>query len=83
MIERIAGVSPRFKARIAGVLYAIIIIAAPLAEVFVRGRLVVYSDAAATANNILAHETLYRLAGAADLITFTCAAAVALIFMSC
>jgi hypothetical protein len=72
--------SPRFKARIAGVLYLIIIIAAPFAEVFVRGRLVVYGDAAATATNILAHEQLYRLAGAADLITFTCDAAVALIF---
>jgi uncharacterized membrane protein YuzA (DUF378 family) len=43
-------------------------------------RFVVYSDAAATANNILAHETLYRLAGVADLFTFTCDAAVALIF---
>src|SRR6202023_992323 len=45
-----------------------------------RGRLIVYGDAAATATNILAHERLYRLAGAADLIAFTCDAAVALIF---
>ena len=37
-------------------------------------------DAAATARNILAHERLYRLAGVADLMTFTCDAAVALIF---
>jgi hypothetical protein len=78
-MEQIAAVSPRLKARIAGILYAIIIIAAPFAEVFVRGRLVVYGDAAATATNILAHETLYRLAGTADLIAFTCDAAVALI----
>jgi hypothetical protein len=79
-IERIAAVSPRFKARIAGMLYAFIIIAAPFAEVFVRGRLIEHGDAAATAANILAHAALYRLAGAADLITFTCDAAVALIF---
>src|ERR1700735_4705393 len=72
--------SPRFKARIAGVLYLIIIAAAPFAEVLVRGKLVVYGDAAATATNILAHESLYRLAGGADLIAFTCDAAVALIF---
>jgi hypothetical protein len=80
MMERIREASPRLKARLAGAFYAIIIVAAPFAEVFVRGRLVVYSDAAATAANILAHETLYRLAGATDLITFACDAAVALIF---
>jgi hypothetical protein len=76
---QIAEASPRLKARIAGVLYLLIIVAAPFAEVFVRGKLVVYGDAAATAANILAHEPLYRLAGAADLIAFTCDAAVALI----
>jgi len=78
--EQIAEASPRLEARIAGVLYLIIIVAAPFGEVFVRGRLVVYGDAAATANNILAHQLLYRLAGAADLIAFACDAAVALIF---
>ncbi|MGO9127600.1 MAG: DUF4386 domain-containing protein [Terriglobales bacterium] len=80
MKERIAESSPLLKARIAGVLYLIITIAAPFAEVFVRGRLVVDGDAAATAANILAHQPLYRLAGAADLIAFTCDAAVALLF---
>lgn len=78
--ERIVEASPRLKARTAGVLYLIIIVAAPFAEVFVRGRLVVYGDAAATAANIMAHEPLFRLAGAADLIAFVCDAAVALIF---
>jgi hypothetical protein len=80
MKEQVAEASPRFKARIAGIFYLIIIVAAPFAEVLVRGRLVVYGDAAATATNILAHESMYRLAGAADLIAFTCDAAVALIF---
>jgi len=80
MKKRIAEPSPCLKARIAGVLYLIIIIAAPFGEVFVRGRLVVYGDAAATATNILAHQLFYRLAGATDLIAFTCDAAVALIF---
>jgi Domain of unknown function (DUF4386) len=80
MKERIAESSPLLKARMAGVLYLIITIAAPFAEVFVRGRLVVDGDAAATATNILAHQPLYRLAGVADLIAFTCDAAVALLF---
>jgi hypothetical protein len=78
-MERIAARSPRFKARIAGVLYLIIIVAAAFAEVFVRGSLIENGNAAATAANILAHELLYRLGGAADLITFACDAAVALI----
>jgi hypothetical protein len=80
MRERMAEASPLLKARIAGVLYLIITVAAAFAEVFVRGKLVIYGDAAATATNIQAHERLYRLAGAADLIAFTCDAAVALIF---
>jgi len=79
MKERISAGSPRLNPRIAGLLYSIVIVAAPFAQVFVRGRLVVYGDAAATATNILAHESLYRLAGAADLIAFTCDAAVALV----
>ena len=78
--ERIAEASPHFKARIAGVLYLIIIVAASFAEFFVRGRLVVGGDAAATATNILAHEPLYRLGAAAVLIYLPCDTAVALIF---
>lgn len=58
-MERIREASPRLKARIAGVLYLIIIVAASFAEFFVRGRLVVGGDAGATATNILAHEPLY------------------------
>ena len=80
MVERIAEASPRLKARIAGAFYLLIFISAPFAEFFVRGRLVVYGDAAATATNILAHESLYRLGFAAELITLVCDAAVALIF---
>jgi hypothetical protein len=80
MTEGIREASPRLKARIAGVLYLIIIVAAGFAELFVRGRLIVSGDAAATAANILAHEALYRSGAAAVLIYLPCDTAVALIF---
>lgn len=64
----------------AGILYLIIILAAAFAEIFVRGRLIVSGDPAATATNVLAHEPLYRLGGAADLVAFACDVGVALIF---
>lgn len=54
-----------------------IIVAAAFAEFFVRGRMFVAGDAAATATNILAHEPLYRLGGAAALIYLLCDIAVA------
>lgn len=60
--------SPRLWARVAGVSYLITIITGVFAEVFVRGSLVVRDDAAATATNLLAHESLYRLGLAADLV---------------
>jgi hypothetical protein len=80
MTERIAEASPRLKARVAGVLYLLIFVAAPFAEFFVRGRLVISGDPAATATNILAHELLFRLGFVAELITLVCDTTVALIF---
>lgn len=79
-MERLRDTSPRLQARIAGGLYLIVIITAGFAEIFVRGRLVVRGDAAATAANILAHESLYRLGGAADLVNLACDTALALLF---
>jgi hypothetical protein len=75
MIER----SPKTYARVAGVLYLVIIAAGLFAEVFVRQRLTVPSDAAATAINILTHESLFRLGIVADLATFVCAIPLTLI----
>jgi hypothetical protein len=66
MTERMEEVSPRFKARMAGVCYLLMIPAG--FGMFLRGRLVVKGDAAATAANILAHEPLFRLAFAGDLL---------------
>lgn len=78
MIERIAEASPRFKARIAGVFY---LLTAGTAFAFsVRGRLVVSGDAGATAANILAHQSLFRMALVADLIGVACYIVVTALF---
>lgn len=62
--------SPLLKARIAGALYLLTIVARVIADAFVRNRLVVSDDAAATATNIMAHDQLFRLGFAADLLAF-------------
>jgi hypothetical protein len=63
----IAGVSPRFTARMAGLFYLLYCAIAGLA-VFARRGLVVSGDAAATATNIMAHPSLYQLGVASDLV---------------
>lgn len=70
--KRVGEVSPRVKARIAGFLYLIIIVGGIFAEIGVRGRLVVSGDAVATANNIVAHELLYRLGFAVEVFYLLC-----------
>ncbi len=79
MMERIAETSPRWKARIAGVLYLIAGMTYSFADGTVRGKLVVIGDAAATAHNILAHQSLYRLGFAAEVVSAVCYIAVTLI----
>src|ERR1700687_183005 len=70
MVERIAEASPQFKARMAGVFYLLTTLTRMFVEIFVRNRLVVSDDAAATATNIMAHEPLWRWGFAADIIAF-------------
>ena len=70
MMERIAEASPRFKGRIAGVFYLLTTLTRMFVEIFVRNRLVVSDDAAATATNILAHEPLWWWGFAADILAF-------------
>jgi len=68
--ERIAEASPRFKARIAGVFYLLTILTRMFVEILVRNRLVVSDDAAATATNIMAHESIWQWGFAGDIIAF-------------
>lgn len=47
-------------ARMAGLLYLLVAFTGPFVLIYVPGKLFVPGDATATANNILAHETLFR-----------------------
>src|SRR5437762_3998954 len=55
-------------ARIAGAIYLSLVLVAPFAMLYVPGKLIVRGNAAATADNILSHETLFRLSIFGDLI---------------
>lgn len=56
-------------ARVAGAVYLSMAITAPFSLIYVPRTLIVRGDSSATANNILAHETMFRLGIVADLIT--------------
>src|SRR6202142_4187705 len=68
MMERIAGASPRFKARMAGVFESLEGLTSAFGQVVVLGRLVVADNAAATAANILGHERLFWLGFTSSLL---------------
>src|SRR5438067_9103107 len=55
-------------ARIAGLIYASMVVTGPFSLIYVPNKLIVRGDAAATADNILAHETMFRLSILADLV---------------
>jgi hypothetical protein len=59
---------PRLVARVGGAIYLMITACALFAYLYVRGRLIVSGDPALTADNILAHEQLYRIGAAAALV---------------
>ncbi len=60
-VDRTAEMTPRAKGRFAGALYLLYIIAGVYAQAFISDRLVVSHDAATTAANILANQSIYRL----------------------
>lgn len=67
--RRLAPVS---LARLAGVLYLVIIVCGVWSEGFVRSALVVEGDALLTAQNILEREALFRLSFLADVVMALC-----------
>ncbi len=68
MTERVAEASPRFKARVAGFFYFLLFPFGALSLV-ARSGIVVKGDAAATAANLLLHETAFRWGVAGDLLS--------------
>jgi hypothetical protein len=72
--------SPRLEARIAGALYLLVILLGGFAEVAVRQGLVTPDNPGATARAIMAHEGLFRLGFAAEMLTNVIAIPLTLIF---
>jgi Domain of unknown function (DUF4386) len=79
MTEHISTASPRLQARIAGLMYLIIIVGGGFGY-YSGSALIVSRDPAATASNILVSEQLWRLGFAALLVMLICDVAVAVIF---
>ena len=79
MIRRTVESSPNLYARIGGVLY-LMLIALGIFGQFVKGKVTVSGDAAATAINLMSMEPLWRLGIAFELIGLICVIALAMIY---
>ncbi|MFL5636618.1 MAG: DUF4386 domain-containing protein [Gemmatimonadaceae bacterium] len=66
-------------ARVAGILFLISFVAGSVGEFYVPSTLIVNGDPTATFNNIVAHESLFRLGFAAYLLEGLCDAALSLV----
>jgi hypothetical protein len=73
------NVPPLLYARIAGILYLIIITLGIFSEVFIRSSLIVADDATATAANIMASKSWFRLGFVADAIMLLSDVAIAVL----
>ena len=71
-MDRTAEMSPRFKARMAGVFQLLEGSTSAFGQVFVLGKVVVVGNAAATAANILGHEQLFWWGFASSIIGAIC-----------
>lgn len=69
-------------ARLAGILYVLVIIGGIFAEFAVRSNLIVSGDTAATLDNIRSNESLFRFGFMSDLIAHTCYFLLALVLYS-
>jgi len=70
LITHTAEISPLVRARVAGFLYLIANIFAPFTLLYLPSRFIVRGDAAATANNVIASESLFRFGIVGNLFTF-------------
>ncbi len=72
MVTNNSDTSQRNAARLAGVLYLLVIIFGMFSEVYVSQRFLVPGNTVETSQNIIASEFLYRIGFVADLIHHTC-----------
>jgi len=70
MTTRTARSSPLVLARVAGLLYLVANLFAPFTLLYLPSRFIVRGDAAATAGNIMASESLFRFGIVLNLFTF-------------
>jgi hypothetical protein len=70
MTTRTTQTSPLVRARVAGFLYLIANLFAPFTLLYLPSRFIVRGDAAATASNIMASESLFRFGIVLNLFTF-------------
>jgi hypothetical protein len=75
-----APLRPRVTARVAGALVLTTILAGVFAQGFVSNRLINFTDAALTANNILANRSLFQASFAVFLVEMACQIASAALF---
>ena len=80
MTSGITQSSPRFLARMIGLFMLLTIVGGLFAQGFVSERLIDFSNAAATATNILAHKGLFQLGFTVYLIEMACQVTGAVIF---
>lgn len=70
MTQRSIDRGQRMAAKLAGFLYLLTTVTACFAELYVRGRLIAWSDVAQTAKNIAASERLWRVGIVSDLLMY-------------
>ena len=63
--------SPQFTARLAGLLYLMVVLTGVFSLAYVPGQLINAKDAVTTTQNILAHETLFRAGILSSMLCYT------------